>query len=185
MHPQPEELALIARASAGDRAALGELYQRYVAEIYRYMLYRTGEPMAAEDVTAEVFASMITSIARYEPRGVPFRAWLFRIARARLADHWRSYERHAGRQVLLSEALASVLAGDAPEYHDYTPLVQALAYLTELEREVVLLRFAGGLSNEEIAGVVGSNVNAVKGRLHRALKKLRRILENRAAQDEE
>jgi RNA polymerase sigma-70 factor, ECF subfamily len=183
MSPQEEsyfdEVAIIQRAKKRDRVAQAQLYEHYVDAVYRYMVYRTQDSMVAEDLTAEVFSQMLISLARYEERGLPFGAWLFRIARARLADHWRSQKRRDNQTVALSEELEAFLADtdasvDVPMYSD---LLKALEYLTEAEREIVLLRFASELNNEDIAMVVHSNPNAVKSMMYRALRKLREILD--------
>lgn len=190
MGPQNEtynEAQVIQQARQGDRAALGQLYERYVDAIYRYMLYRTGSHETAEDLSAEVFAQMLTAIGRYEDMGVPFGAWLFRIARARLVDHWRRNKRREAQTVALSEAIEDFLVGaeSAEGQHvatrgEYHELLQALGYLTPAERELVLLRFASNLSNQEMALAVNSNPNAVKSMLYRALRKLRELMTQQA-----
>ncbi|MBN1487673.1 MAG: sigma-70 family RNA polymerase sigma factor [Anaerolineae bacterium] len=180
MHPHPDEKSLLVKARQGDAPALEELYRHYVEAVYRYMFYRTGDTMVAEDLTAEVFASMLTSITRYRDYGVPFGAWLFRIARARLADYWRYAKRREKYQLPLEEELENIQGFASPEAHfQHGALLDALQYLTPAELEVILLRFGSGLSNQEIALVVRSNANAVKSKVFRALKKLRGILERK------
>jgi RNA polymerase sigma-70 factor (ECF subfamily) len=184
MQPQPDEPTLIAQAQHGDHAALSALYERHVGAIYKFMFYRTGDEMAAEDLTAEVFAAMLTALERYRERGVPFQAWLFRIARARLADYWRKVQRREKHQHELPTADDQADAPDPfniEERFDYEPLKQAFQYLTPAEAEVITLRFAGGLDNHEIALVIHSNANAVKSKLRRALRKLQEIMERQEA----
>ena len=184
MHSLEEESKLIQRAKTGDQAALSDLYERYVDEIYRFLFYRTGDEMVAEDLTATVFTQMITGLPKYEERGLPFGAWLFRIARSRLADYWRGVERRERRQAQIKQREAlqiDMTSHPLEERFDHEGLQQAFEYLTEAEREVVLLRFAGGLSNKEIATVTHSNHNAVKSMMYRALTKLRKILERKAS----
>lgn len=181
MSPQQvDEKKLVHKASQGDKQALGKLYEIYVDDVYRYMLYRTSNQQVAEDLTSEVFASVITSIENYEERGLPFGAWLFSIAHARLVDHWRKTKPRERKTVTFSKDVEEFLIGSSPEDRfKYQALIETLNYLTEAEREVVLLRFAVGLSNQEIADVVPRNSNAVKSMIYRALKKLRRILSER------
>ena len=182
MHPHPDEKALIHQARQGSDRALGELYQHYVGAVYRYMAYRTPDHMVAEDLTAEVFANMIISIQNYEDLGLPFGAWLFRIARARLADYWRRAKRRDQYQIPFLEEMEEVFgAASSKDPFRYEALFDSLHYLTDAEREVLFLRFAGGLSNKEIAQVIHSNANAVKARTFRALKKLKKILQERAS----
>jgi RNA polymerase sigma-70 factor (ECF subfamily) len=135
----------------------------------------------AEDLTSEVFADVIAGIENYEYRGIPFRAWLFRIARARLVDHWRSRERRDSYHEAWaqSQKIERPDHGSIEDLFRYETLMQALEYLTEAELEVVLLRFVGDLTNREVATIVRSNENAVKSMMRRALTKLRSILESR------
>ncbi|MGC9399593.1 MAG: RNA polymerase sigma factor [Anaerolineae bacterium] len=181
MSPQQvDEKTLVHKASQGDKKALGKLYEQYVDDVYRYMLYRTSNQQVAEDLTSEVFASVITSIENYEERGLPFGAWLFSIAHARLVDHWRKTKPRERKTVTFSKDVEEFLIGSSPEDRfKYQTLLESLNYLTEAEREVILLRFAVGLSNQEIAAIVPRNSNAVKSMIYRALKKLRKILSER------
>ncbi|HQE92679.1 MAG TPA: sigma-70 family RNA polymerase sigma factor [Anaerolineae bacterium] len=176
-----DEVIVIQRAKKNDRIAQGQLYEHYVDAVYRYMLYRTGDPTVAEDLTAEVFAQMLVSLARYEERGLPFGAWLFRIAKARLVDYWRATKRRERQAVALSaEAETFWVSDDSPvDIQEYQDLLKAMEYLTEAEREVILLRFASALNNQEIAKVVHRNPDAVKSMMYRALRKLRDILVQR------
>ncbi len=181
MKPPPEEQTILQRAKQGDKDALGQLYEWYVDAVYRFMLYRTGDAMTAEDLTAEVFTHMIVSLPRYEDRGLPFGAWLFRIARARLSDYWRAtHRREKHYHELLHQARSDSVQPDSADSRlEYLQVQQVLHYLTPAEREVILLHFAAGLKNREIAAVIHSNENAVKSKTRRALKKLQRILEQK------
>ena len=182
MCPKTDDQLIIEKATQGEREALGRLYERYVDAVYRYMLYRTSDHDVAEDLTAEVFTNMITAIKRYEDLGLPFEAWLFRIAHARLVDYYRKSKRRKQKEVALSGETAEFLLGDSPEdMFKHEEVVNALQYLTDSEREVIVLRFAAELDNREIAMVVQRNANAVKSMMHRAIKKLRKVLTQRIA----
>lgn len=171
---------IINRASKGDKLALGLLYEHYVDAVYRFMSYRTESSNVAEDLTAEVFASVITSIKDYEDRGLPFEAWLFRIARARLADYWRKAERRRDIQVEITPEMKEFYLGESQEDpFQHEDLIEALHYLTPAEYEVVTLRFAVGLDTQETALIVERTSNAVKSMLYRAMEKLRRILKQK------
>lgn len=185
MHPQDDEHykdedALIRRARQGDESALSVLYEQHVTAIYRFMFYRTGDEMVAEDLTSQVFVNVLNGIHRYEIRGLPFRAWLFRIARARLADYYRKAERQEEGHASLVELREAVRpVGDNPDDRfRYESLRQALEYLTPAELDAVLLRFVGDLTNREVGTIVNSNANAVKSKIRRALKKMRRVIES-------
>src|SRR5262245_34633763 len=87
------EQGLIRAAQGGSEQALGEIYDAYVDKIYRYMLYRVDCPETAQDLTAEVFLRVVEGLSGYENRELPLLAWLYRIAYARLIDHYRSTNR--------------------------------------------------------------------------------------------
>src|SRR5579859_593472 len=87
------EQQLIRAAQRGDEKAFGELYNAYVHDIYRYMMYRVGNAETAQDLTAEVFLRAIEGLVRYQDRDIPWLAWLYRIAHARVVDHYRRVKR--------------------------------------------------------------------------------------------
>lgn len=176
--PHPEERHWIARARRGDREAIAALYQHYADGIYRYLLYRVGDVELAEDLTADVFLKMIEDLPRYEERGLPFGAWLFRIARARLIDHWRRQRRRP--MIALDDTdTGPQWIQDIPEDEIAISemIERALRILTDEQREVVVLRFLVGMSLEEVAQAMGKSVGAIKALQHRALAALARYLE--------
>lgn len=175
--PGMDEATLVQRACRMDRTAISALYRRHVQAIYRYIYYRVGDVSTAEDLTAEVFLRAIDGLPDYEPRGVPFVAWLYRIAQARIADHFRR-ERRVGT-VALGEDLPS--AEDSPLvkvelsfYHE--ELRTAISELTLDQQQVIILKFVEGLSNVEVAQMLGKTEGAVKSLQHRALAALQRLM---------
>jgi RNA polymerase sigma-70 factor (ECF subfamily) len=172
-----DERRLIEQAQGGDRAALGELYRRHADAIYRYVRVRVGDPVVAEDLTAEVFLNMLQGLRGYRYTGAPFMAWLYRIAHARTVDHWRRVGRR--QETTLPEGLAAT--GDDPEatvsaHNEWAELVAALSHLTDGQQQVILLRFVEGMSLAQAAAVMGKTVGAVKALQHRALNALARLL---------
>src|SRR5258708_34060812 len=93
---------LVIRAKAGDHTAFAQIYERYAPAIYRYIYFRVGEAELAEDLQAEVFLRMLEGLHRYEDRGWPISAWLYRIARDRTIDIIR---RRRNRQHVPVEAV--------------------------------------------------------------------------------
>ncbi len=173
-----DEAELVARAKQFDRTAIAELYRRYVQRIYRYVYYWVGDEPTAEDLTAEVFLRALESLTTYSYRGVPFVAWLYRIAQARVADHHRRRARR-GEKLPLDEGLISTeenLAALAERRETYKDLYAALQRLTAEQRQVIVLKFVAGLKNEEIAYVLDKSEGAIKALQHRALASLQRIL---------
>ena len=179
MH-EPES-SLIARAKAGDPEAIGQLYERYAPQIQRYIAARLGDPVQAEDVCADVFVKVLDSLSRYEDRGWPFSAWLYRIASARTVDVLRQArrrhsvpldERQLGALEPPDEAIMSRIA-----YHE---IKGAMDILTREQRLVLRLRFDEDRSLAEIAESLGRTVGSVKALQHRGLTRLAQELGSQA-----
>lgn len=161
-----------------ERAAISALYRRHVQAIYRYLYYRVGDEHTAEDLTAEVFLRAIEGLPNYEPRGVPFAAWLYRIAQARMADYFRRQGRTA--TVGLDEGWPSdedlpLARVERSSLHE--ELRAALGRLTIDQQQVIILKFVEGFSNAEAARILGKTEGAVKSLQHRALNALHRLME--------
>jgi RNA polymerase sigma-70 factor (ECF subfamily) len=176
-----EESRLIRKAQGGDAEAFAQLYRSYVQAIYRYLYSRLSDATVAEDLTAEVFMRAVDGLPRFSDRGLPFGAWLFRIARDRLVDFYRQ----SGRRpvVDLDESLSS--DGPDPSEMAETAVVlndlhMALNRLTGDQRNVIQFRFMEDWSLEETARAMNKTVNAVKALQHRALSTLHRLLQGEA-----
>jgi RNA polymerase sigma-70 factor, ECF subfamily len=172
--------ALVVSAQAGETAAFEALYDHFYDRIYRYVSFKAGDATAAEDITEDVFLRMLKSIGSYKHRGHPFSSWLFRIAHNLVVDYFRKKGRD--KSVPLDKVLA-VVGESSVDLDNYvqTKLAMrevnaAMEDLTDLQRQVISLRFAGGLSVNETAQAVGRNENAVKALQHAGIKKLRKIL---------
>ncbi len=167
---------LVVASRRGDEAAFTELYRFYADRVYRFCLFRTRRPADAEDLTQQTFLRAIVALPRYEERGLPFGAWLFRIARNVVIDHERSR-----REALDIDELAR--AGTDPAIEDETAcladresLLDAIARLTPDQREVVGYRFFADLSARETGRLMGRGEATVRGLQARALAALRREL---------
>lgn len=178
-----EDAPLIARARAGEAAAFGALYDRYVEAVYRYVFYRVRETAEAEDVTSEVFMKALRAMPRYETRQ-PFLAWLYRIARNAVIDR----ARRKRTQVSFEDALAHpnadrILDPDATLFRqvDAETLRGAIRQLTPLQQEVIVLRYVEGLDTRAIARIVGKREGTVRGIEFRALGALRQLVPSREA----
>jgi RNA polymerase sigma-70 factor (ECF subfamily) len=171
------ESALIARAKAGDPDAISGLYERYAPQIRRYIASRLGDPTQAEDICGDVFVNVLESLDRYEDRGWPFSAWLYRIAYARTVDVLRQARRRPS--LPLDEALLGAL--DPPDeavmarlsYHEISGIMEEL---TSDQRLVLRLRFGEDRSLAEIAQSLGRSVGSVKALQHRGLTRLAQVL---------
>src|SRR4051812_44449319 len=94
MQPVPDEQRIVARAQQGDEGALTLLYEQYVDSIYDYIYYRVGSTESAQDLTSEVFLRMVRGLRDHRDRGLPFKAWLYRIAANQIADYYRHKNKH-------------------------------------------------------------------------------------------
>jgi RNA polymerase sigma-70 factor (ECF subfamily) len=165
-----------------EPAAFTALYDRYVEPLYRYAYRRAGSHAEAEDVTAQTFRRALEALPAYESRGLPFSAWLFRIAHNALVDGYRA----AGRTVSLDGlGEGGWEAADASRRSPLELAVlddeagavwRAVAALPPLQRRAVTLRFGRDLSHAEVGGIIGRSEAATKQLIYRAMLTLRRRL---------
>lgn len=170
--------AVVAAAQRGDRESFGEIYDEYQLPVYRYALARLRSPADAEDAAAETFVAAFRTIGRFQWRGVPFDAWLFRIARSKVTDIQRRSARRGdtsdistvdpGRLPLEPDAATEVVQRETN-----AALLSTLQTLQPTHQEVLALRFFGGLSLQETAEALGRSTNAVKQLQFRAVTALR------------
>jgi RNA polymerase sigma-70 factor (ECF subfamily) len=168
------------RAAQADRHAFAALYRRYLDGVYSYAFYQLGDHHDAEDATERTFLAALRAIGSYRDEGASFRAWLFRIARNTVANAHRSRARRRTEPIDLTltdpPAPEADPAGLAERAEDARRVRAALAQLPDERRQVVVLRFADGLSAREIGQVLDRSEGAVRVLLHRALRDLESIL---------
>lgn len=177
--------ALVARAQGGDRSAFGQLYEQHVDAVFAYIALRVRDRTLAEDLSQDVFLSAWRSLGAFTWQG-SLAPWLMRIAHNRIANHWRTQGR---RPELVSLPSGEDPDDPRPEFADHsaepshsfsdlngTDLALAMARLTDLQRQVIALRFGAGLSLAETADALQRTQNAVKNLQHNALANLRRHL---------
>ncbi|MBX7251263.1 MAG: sigma-70 family RNA polymerase sigma factor [Candidatus Promineofilum sp.] len=175
IEPSADESALIARAKS-DEEAFGQLYERYAQRIYQYIYYRTSSEADAEDLAAKTFMRAWQHMAAYDDRGVPFSAWLYRIAHNLVANWHRDNSRR--KVISLDDIGRWHVSEDGPEAsallsEDRAALLQAVRRLPTDRQELLTLKFVEHLSNAEIGGVMGRSEGAVKSLYHRTLIALR------------
>lgn len=161
----------VARAKQGDQQAVRFLYISYSHNIYGYVRSIMQDDHEAEDVTQHVFAKLITAIGKYDDRGVPFFAWLLRLARNVAIDHLRA------NRLMPTENVIDAEAGRRADFERTHTVKDALATLPEEQREVVILRHVVGLSPTEIADRMGRTEGSIHGLHHRGRRALQRELE--------
>lgn len=175
MLPPPNEKTLIAQAKAGDKDAISSLYDYYVQAIYQYIQYRVATNEIAEDLTADVFLRMVRGLAKYNDKGAPFGAWLFRIAANRINDYYRQTHETLDIPVDYSadypDMLENILANE-----EQGMILAALRRLSTDYQNILTLRFMQDMSYGEVAYILDKSEGAVRVMQHRALKALAEAL---------
>jgi RNA polymerase sigma-70 factor (ECF subfamily) len=172
--PTPDEVdeRSLVEAAQADPARFLDLYDRHFHRVYAYVLGRTGNRADAEDVTADVFHRALANLHGYEWRGIPFVAWLYRIAAHELSDRRRIAARGAVTQPPDVETAH-------PDFERRVMLYQLVDRLPDDQRRVVEMRFGGGRSIREVAAALGRSEGAIKQLQRRALEHLRANLDER------
>jgi RNA polymerase sigma-70 factor, ECF subfamily len=160
-----------ARAKAGDMSALDFLYVRFADDVCGYVDSIVRDHHAAEDITQNVFAKLMTAIQKYEPRDVPFAAWILRVSRNAALDYLR-----ARRQIPVEEVRKDDEGEEQIGFERSSCLRDALWRLPEEQREVLVLRHLAGLSPSEIASRLGKTEGSIHGLHHRGRAALQHLL---------
>ena len=173
-----DEEGLIHRAQQRDQEAFAQLYEEHFDKIFRYLALRMGDRTEAEDITQQVFLKALQSISSFRWKGVPFSAWLFRIAHNQMIDYLRKKTKQATVPII-DESTASFNSDPqvlAEQKLNIEQLIAATRRLTEAQREVVSLRFAGELPIAQVARIMGKSEGAIKALQHSAIMALRKVL---------
>jgi RNA polymerase sigma-70 factor (ECF subfamily) len=157
---------LLIEAAQQDPARFAELYESHFYRVYAFVMKRVRDRAEAEDVTSEVFHHALKNIARFEWRGVPFSAWLMRIASNIIADRWERSARESSNPMRVEEVAPEEIERQAT-------LFQLVDRLPADQRRVIMMRFAEQKSIKDIAQELGRSEGAVKQLQFRALEKLR------------
>ena len=170
-----DESALIEQAKT-DKDAFGKLYERYVDRIYNYVYYRTGNRDDAEDLTSRIFMRAMQHIPNYDDRGIPFSAWLYRIAHNLVANWHRDRSRR--KIISIDDIVQWYGHEEGPEFvaqlvEDKEALLAAVRRLPSDRQELLILKFVDRLPNAEIGVIMGRSEGAVKSLYHRTLLALR------------
>lgn len=171
-----QEQGLIEAAKTNPEA-FGELYERYFNRIYNYAYNHTGDTALAEDVTAQTFKQALENFHRYEWRGVPFGAWLYRIASNVIVGQHRK----SRPSIAFEDAIETPVEAPTPEEAFISgerdgQIAAAVRKLPQSQQQAIILRFAQNLSYQEIADNIGRSEGAVKQLIHRGLVTLRSSL---------
>ncbi len=174
--------AALVQLAKEDSEAFGELYERYVDKIYNYIYYRVSDQAEAEDLTARTFFRALRKIDSYEERGLPFSAWLYRIAHNLVANWHRSNSRR--KSVQLDELITAASSASNPsviveQQEMHAVLMEAIRDLPEDRQQLLILKFVDRLPNAQIGQIMGRSESSIKSLYHRTLRSLRTDLQKR------
>jgi RNA polymerase sigma-70 factor (ECF subfamily) len=170
----PDDAELIVRAKDGELDAFGELYTRHIAPIFRYIRLRVSDEQIAEDLAEDVFLRAFKAIKKYKERGVPFSAFLFRITRNLLVDHYRTRDRESSLETADDMASLAPALDEGLIMQDRVHALQkAFPRLPEDYQEVIRLRVLLTMPTPSVAALMDRSEGAVRVLLHRALTALR------------
>lgn len=180
MLTQTEEISLITRANE-DVSVFDELYNYYFPRVYNYVHYRISDSYVCEDLTSQIFEKLFSRLKYYQSGKATFSTWLFSIARHTIVDYYRSQSRNYNTSLeIMVEPMDSepdpsdIVAFNETQQH----LLNALASLTQRERDIIALKFWSGSSNRDIAKFIGISESNTAVILFRAMRRLRAILES-------
>lgn len=176
---EAEEANLLKQAQSGDTEAYGCLYEHYAPTVYRFLYAHLNNYLDAEDLTEDVFLRAWRSLGQYQHQGIPFVAYLFRISRNALIDHYRA-NRRGQPGPLEDENIRDERHNPAETVANKLERSELRSKIDQLKdeyRSVLLLRFLNGLSPEETAQALGKPVGTIRVIQHRALAALKKVLE--------
>lgn len=174
------EEKLIKKAREGDNYAFVQLYNHYVAPIYRFVFMRVSHKAIAEDLTQEVFLSAFENLKNYSFQGCPLSSWLYQIARNKVIDHYRTKKSNLDIEKVSEDVFKAIETGESDLNRDFDlkRVREAMLKLSETEQDIIIMRFIEDLSHSEIASAISKSEGAVRLIQHRAIKNLKKILEN-------
>ncbi|MDX1616491.1 MAG: sigma-70 family RNA polymerase sigma factor [Candidatus Promineifilaceae bacterium] len=173
-----EERKLLRDAKAGNQEAFGNIYDLYLERVYRFVLVRVSNQQTAEDLTSEIFLKAWDNLDGYEQRQFSFGAWLFRIARNTVIDHYRTRKEHLplveperlpADQVLHADERAETRLAAAE-------VLEAMQELTAAQREVLHMKLVDNMSTNEVARLLGKKPGAIRALQMRGLRALSKVL---------
>ncbi|PIR87830.1 MAG: hypothetical protein COU10_02500 [Candidatus Harrisonbacteria bacterium CG10_big_fil_rev_8_21_14_0_10_45_28] len=177
------EAQLVKSAKGGDGQSFGVLYEHYSQAIYRFIVVKVSSRQEAEDITHEVFLKAWQKLPAFKQKGFPFSSWLYRIARNKVIDHYRTKKAHLSLEDLtgqLEEEFFRVGAAQRSDINfklDLEAVLSSLDQLTADQREVIEMRFFQDLSPKEIAQITKKKEGTIRILQHRATQKLKQALE--------
>ncbi len=178
---EPEE-HIVQRAVAGNAEAFGVLYDKYLPQIYRFVLLKVSTKQEAEDIAHQVFLNAWLNIASWKPQGFPFSSWLYRIARNRIIDSYRSLKPSVALDEDMETRFSDIFSVATLEASDTALLLEdvqkAITTLKPEYQDIIIMRFVEDMSIKDIAAIIEKSEGAVKLLQHRAIAQLQKILKH-------
>jgi RNA polymerase sigma-70 factor (ECF subfamily) len=173
----PEVESLVDRAISGDTEAFGRIFDIYADNIYRHIYYRIGNIEDAKDLVQDVFVKAWQAIPKYKRTSTPFLGWIYTISHNRIIDYYRTKKNY----VYLDTEIATENVGVSPEKSvelQFTrrDVRKAILQLPEDQQQVIILCFIDGLEYSEVAALTNKTEGNIRVIVHRALKRMRKIL---------
>jgi RNA polymerase sigma-70 factor (ECF subfamily) len=172
----PRIAGLVASARGGNELAFSRLYDEFAPRVYRYCSFRVAQSADVEDLTQQTFIKAMEALPRYEDRGLPFAAWLFRIARNAVIDFERARRTDLDLEDVVNRGADGTTEVAVSRADDRDVLVRAMRELTRAQRDVLACRFFADLSARETGLLMGRNEATVRALQARAIGALRRRL---------
>ena len=177
--PLPGEARLVREAKSGDSEAFAQLYDAYVARVYRYVYFRVTDDAATEDLTSQVFLKAWENLDRYETGSSPFVAWLYTIARNLVIDYYRTKKESVPLEDVHTLTSNETPVEEVETRFNLQAMRDALQFLTDEQQQVLILKFIAGLPNENIAKIMNKREGAVRALQMRALQTLAKYMEKK------
>lgn len=177
--PLPGEAHLVRQAISGDSEAFAQLYDAYIARVYRYIYFRVTDDHAAEDLTSQVFLKAWESLDRYQMSSSPFVAWLYTIAKNLVIDYYRTKKESVPLEDVHTVTSHETPVDEVESRFDLQAMRDALQFLTDDQQQVLILKFIAGLPNENIAKIMNKREGAVRALQMRALQTMAKFMEKK------
>ena len=173
------ENRLVAAAIKGDQQAFGQIYDTHMDDLFRFIYARVEDRQTAEDITSDVFLKAWENLDGYQIRGAPFRAWLYRIARNAVIDHYRTRKQEAPLEAVINthDEDSMPVAQKVSLYLESEEVLTAMHEITDDQRNVLILKFVQNLTTKEIAKILGKRQGAIRALQMRGLQSIAQVLE--------
>jgi len=174
-----KEEILIKESRSGEAGSFGKLYDIYQPQIYRFIFLKVSRKEEAEDLTHQVFLSAWQNIKKYQIRKFPFSSWLYRIAKNKVIDFYRTSKNNISIELVNESEFKNLPSPEMKTENslEIKKVKKAMSFMNQEQQDVIIMRFVEDMPTKEVANILGKSEGAIKLIQHRALNKLKKILE--------